>query len=195
MAQDFQHQLFTAIAAHFDQVLTPEVATSIVKAAVTAPERSIALASIEPSQYCGYVFASEDVRGIVGEIAPLMRACADESRAPMGCHPTSPEALIERQGRGLYTFTTRKDGQLVGVCFAHRARDGASDAGMYLVPEHRKGWAAVRFVQFVQRGMQALGAKWMTWECEETSGSRRIVEYLGHELFTKRYFVRLESHS
>lgn len=191
MAQDFQHRLFSAIAAHFDQVLTPEVATSIVVKACAAPEREQAIAIVGPCEYSGYVFAAEDVRGIAGEAAPLMRACADESRAPIGWPPTSPEALIEQQGRGLYTFTARRAGQLVGVCFAQRVRDGATDAGMYLIPEHRKGWTAVRFVQFIQRGMEALGAKWMTWDCEVTSGSRRIVEYLGHQPLTQRYFVRL----
>lgn len=146
----------------------------------------------QPSEYAGYVIGAEDVRECAEQVAVMCRALSQETASCLRWRPLSANALIEQQGRGTYAFTVRRDGELVGVCFARLVMDGAMDAGMFIVPEHRKGFNAVRLAQFVQERMRGLGARWMTWECDEQSGSRHLAEYLNHELISRRYVVKFE---
>lgn len=142
---------------------------------------------LAPAEQDGYVFGIEDARECAAAVAELARACAEET---LRAHPLTPVDVVQQQDRGFYTFTARQDGALAGICFARRVREGASDAGMYLSPEHRKGWTAKRFVEFVHRGMQAVGAQWMTWDCDEASGSAALAEYMDLELLSRRYVAK-----
>lgn len=150
---------------------------------------------VPPVECDGYVFGVEDVRNFVDDLLPLARALADETSAVLRWHALSAPGLLEQQSRGYYTFTVRHAGALVGFCFARRTREGATDAGMYLKPEHRRGWTAVRLAQYVQDGMRALGAQYMTWETDEASGSHLLAEYLNHQLISRRYVVKFQGAS
>ena len=143
-----------------------------------------------PAEQDGYVFGVEDVRTFVDELLPLARAFADETSRALRWKALSAPGLLEEQSRGYYTVTVRCAGRLVGFCKARRTREGASDAGMYLAPDHRKGWTAIHLMQYVQQGMCALGAEWMTWEADEATKSYLLAEHLNHELISRRYLVR-----
>jgi hypothetical protein len=148
--------------------------------------------SLLPSRKFGeYTFGIEDMRGIVALVAPMVASFKSETSDMLRWTPPDANALIERQGRGYLTFTVRQGDALVGLCFARRLMAGAIDAGMYLAPEHRRGLLAVRLAQFVQDAMARLGAEWMAWECDESSRSFLMAEYLGHELITRRYIANL----
>lgn len=134
-------------------------------------------------------FALEDIGGIVGRIASLARDFAAENKSPIAWAAPTPDALLDRQGSGYLTFTASHGAEIVGYCAVRAVRDGAADAGMYLAPEHRKGWNAVEFVRYVQDALRAMGAKWMVWECDEASQSARMAEYLDLELLSQRYIV------
>jgi hypothetical protein len=147
---------------------------------------------VPPRQHEAYDLGVEDVRSIAFEMAALVEAFARETSGSMRWQPPSALALVEQQNRGYVTVTVRHADVIVGFCRAHRVREGAADAGMYLVPEHRGGWTAVHLARYVQDFMAALGAQWMWWECDEASGSYALAEHLNHQLISRRYLVALK---
>jgi hypothetical protein len=147
---------------------------------------------VPPLEHDGYVFGLEDMRRVAHEVEPLVEAAARATEDPLlGQQAWTAGELVMRQNAGYLTFSIRQDGVLVGICFARHVREGAVDAGMFVKPAHRRGLLAVRFAQFVQGVMRGMGAKWMVWACDEQSESRRLAEYLGHRLVSRRYIADL----
>lgn len=155
----------------------------------TEPGQPQAAPGIEPMEYEGYVIAVEPTAYVADEAQRLAKALAAETSSAIPWSPMTPGEMV---ARGTHIITVRKAGELVGVCLAHRVQDGARDAGMYLLPQHRAGLLAVAVARFTQRLMKALGAKWMVWSCDVASRSHLLAEHLGHELLTRVYLARLE---
>ncbi len=142
-----------------------------------------------------YAFAIEDVTGIADELATLAREFAAETSNVLPWRAPDAPGLIQRQANGYITFTIRSAGQLVGFCFVRRSMDGATDAGMYLRPEHRGGMTSLNLARFVMTTMAGLGAHWMVWECDDASRSYALAERLNLKPISRRYLARLTKDS
>lgn len=136
--------------------------------------------AIEPIEQCGE------------EFLPLLRYClAVASHGLPYILPTRGQLMTQAQ-TGEITFTFRSQaGRMVGFCQARRVGAGAADNGMFIEPAHRGSNAALRMIELVQQTMRGLGAEWFVWECDEDSGSRTLVERLGHRLITRKYITNL----
>jgi GNAT superfamily N-acetyltransferase len=114
------------------------------------------------------VFAVEDVALLTETVLPMGHRLL-QGHPVVQVKAFDAAGLIQRQLAGTVCCTLRRGGHLIGVCFARRVGHGAADAGMFIEPEHRGGWSAIRFAEFVEQEMQARGAAWMLWECEPAS--------------------------
>lgn len=190
-------QLRDALAAHFDQVITPEVATAILQAACFQPDRSHDPAKFGEQQYMGLVFRSERLRDILDEVAPLHEthfAETEKHRHHLGL-AVDIDYLIEQERAGnLIQFTAREaGGGLVGQVrmslqqSIHTQTLYAEEELLYLDKSVRRGFTAVRFIQYVESCMRLVGAQEMRTLCKLATGSHRLMEYLGYTHLSNQY--------
>ena len=131
--------------------------------------------AVEPVNICG------------AELLPLMAAFARENSKTVAWAPPTLEQLQRREAAGMQVFALRYEGRMVGFCLASRVFDGATDGGMFIDPDYRGGIDVLRLVAYVEAAMRLVGAKWMTWECDEHSGSHVLAERLKYRLQSRRY--------
>lgn len=195
-------QLRDALAAHFDQVITPEVATAILQAACFQPDRSHDPAKFGEQKYMGLVFRSERLRDILDEVAPLHEthfAETEKHRHHLGL-AVDIDYLIEQERAGnLIQFTARDEaGRLLGQIrmalhrSIHTQTLYAEEELLYIDPTARKGFTAIRFIQYVEWCMRLLRAREVRTLSKLATGSHRLMEYLGYTLLANQYIKSLK---
>ena len=94
-------------------------------------------------------------------------------------------------------FTARKDGVMVGyaglyiVQSMHSQRLICTEDAWYLVPEERKGFAAIRFFKFMENECRKRGVWSVTLTVPDSSGAGKIHKFLGYETVGTISYKRL----
>lgn len=180
------------LAQHLGQVLTPEIAVAIeVAASLPAPpvDNSHNPAKFEAQHYRGYVFAVESLRAIRDEIHPLHEAHFEETeKHRLGFGLQMNYDFLDRcelDGR-LLQFTARKDGALVGnirmflSVSLHTGTWVAAEDTFFMRPEHRRGFLAIRFWQYMEQCVQAIGVREIRTDSKLLNKVDRLNVYCGY---------------
>lgn len=178
-----------ALAPHLGGVLTPELCAALEHAAFSQPDESINLGQFEPQECGSYTFATERFAAILPELHRLHEAHWLETEKHRHGLPLAPDydALVadERAGR-LLQFTARHHGALVGNLRVylgtsrHTGTRFATEDTLFLLPEHRGGRTAMRFVQYAERCLTALGVKELRCTVKLCNGASRFMEGVGY---------------
>lgn len=183
-------QLRDALAAHFDQVITPEVAAEILRAACCRPDHSHDPEKFPKRDYQGLYFRVERLRDIVGEVSLLHEAHFAETekhRHHLGLAIDIDYLLDQERAGELIQFTARDgQGRLVGQIrialqrSIHTQTLYAEEELLYLDPSARHGFTAIRFIQYVEDCARLIGAREMRSLNKLATGSHRLMKYLGY---------------
>jgi hypothetical protein len=197
------NSLRKAIVAHLGQPLTPEVAASLEQMAFDTEDRSYDPQIFGFKEYKGFVFKAERLRDIVDEIHPLHEAHFQETekhRLGFGLN-LDYERLIdyERMG-GLIQFTCRDAGtdKLVGnirmylETSLHTGTMYATEDTYFVLPEYRKGFAALRFWQFMEDCVKSVGVREVRTDSKVLNKVHRLNEYCGYKHVANKYIKVFE---
>jgi hypothetical protein len=182
------HLFRRAAAAHLGQMLTPEVAAQIEMACriVRAP---VDLEALGSETHGDYVLRAERMADILDELHPLHVAHWQETEKHRHGLPLEPDYdyMLGRERDGtMVQFTLRRGGVLVGNLrmylglSRHSGTRFAQEDTFYVMPEHRKGLLAIRFWQFMERAVRALGAVEIRTDSKLINRVNRLNEYLGY---------------
>lgn len=196
-------QLRDALAARFDQVITPEVAAEILRAACVQPDRSHDPAQFAPQEYRGIVFQVERAEDILEELKPLHEAHFAETeghRYHLGLDFDYDYLLAGERAGELIQFTARDSAsRLVGQVrmtverSIHTQTLFSCEELLYLKPSVRKGFTAVRFIQYVvDRCLRQIGVQEVRTVCKLATGSHRLMEYLGYVHLSNQYIKSIQ---
>lgn len=198
MASLSHDKLRMAIASHLGQVLTPEIAAAIELASFDDEDRSHNPAKFGEKVTGGLIFQVERLRDIINEIHPLHEAHFSETevhRLGFGLEPNYDYfSDMERRGH-LIQFTARtvSDGALVGnirmyiQTSLHTGTLYASEDTFYLLPEHRRGWNALRFWRFMEDSVRAIGVREVRTDSKVINKVHKLNEYCGYKHVANKY--------
>lgn len=185
-----------ALSDHLGQVLTPEVACAIEVAASQVNDESHSPAKFGQQAYHGYVFAVERLRDIVDEIHPLHEAHfleTERHRMGFGLSVNYPYYLASEKAGAMVQFTLRKDGELVGNIrmfigtSLHTGTQYATEDTFFVLPEHRKGFLAIRFWQFMEASMRAIGVMEIRTDSKLLNHVDRLNAYCGYTAVATKF--------
>lgn len=178
-----------ALAAHFDERITPEVASAIFIAAHAAGDHCIDPAQFEPQAYKGYTFQAERFRDILDELTPLHDRQwleTERYRHAFALRPDIDGALGDERAGRLVQFTIRDAGRtLVGhmrlylAVSRHTQTPISTEDTYYIQPEHRGGFMALQFLAWVEQCMQQLGTREIRFDAKTlpaADGRERAVD-------------------
>lgn len=184
--------LRNAIAQHLGQVLTPEIAVVLEMAAlepVPPQDSSHDPAKFGSKTYRGYVFAVERLRDIRDELHPLHEAHFRETekhRLGFGLQVDYDYLEhCEMAGR-LLQFTARQEGVLVGNIrmflgqSLHTGTWYAAEDTFFMLPENRQGFVAIRFWQFMEQCVKAIGVREVRTDSKLLNKVDRLNVYCGY---------------
>lgn len=192
-----QH-LRTALVAFLGQELTPEVAAQIEMAARYVEDKSHDPDKFGRKEYKGLVFQAERFKDIIEEIHPLHEQHFQETekhRLGFGLNMDYDRlAAYERDG-SLIQFTARDatTGRLVGnirmyvQTSLHTGTLYASEDTYYVLPEYRKGFAALRFWQYMEDCMLAIGVREIRTDSKVVNKVHKLNEYCGYKHVANKY--------
>ena len=154
-----------ALGAHLGQVLTPEIAAAIEVAALAPQDRSIDPSAFGATKHDGYSIQAERFVDALDEIHELHVAHWGETEKHRHGLALNPDYLtmIARERNGdLLQFTMRTaDGRLVGnlrmflATSLHTQTRYASEDSLFILPEHRGGFAVLARIALHRRSPQA----------------------------------------
>lgn len=186
-----------ALAAHFDQRITPEVASAIFIEAHAAGDHCIDPARFPAQAYKGYTFQVERLRDIRAELHPLHVAHWQETerhRHGLALDPDYDAALGDERAGRLVQFTVRTDaGELVGnlrlyLCTSRHTRTLFSQEDtFYILPGHRGGFLALRALQFAEACMRQLEVQEMRFDAKTVNHAGVLLERLGYRQVSTSY--------
>lgn len=180
------------IKEHLGQVLTPEIACALEMAArqpIDPPDTSWNPETFGQQEYHGYVFAVERLSEILAEIHPLHEAHfleTEKHRLGFGLNMDYDYLMAAEHGGRLIQFTLRCDGVLVGnirmfiANSLHTGTQYASEDTFFVMPAHRKGLLAVRFWQFMEQAVKAVGVREIRTDSKVANKVHRLNEYCGY---------------
>jgi hypothetical protein len=189
--------LAVALAKHAGQVLTPEVARTIMADALLEGDRSISPRQFGQKKLGEYTLQAERIRGLEAELEPIHIGYHKEVRLTDDASDFGLAVLRERERTGeLVMFTARTyAGQLIGVARLAVRLDLATqklcavDDLLYVVPEFRTGALAVALWRFAEEKMFHFGVREATFTTLTIRGAERLAFALGYtktaEVFTK----------
>lgn len=117
------------------------------------------------------ILGVERLADVLEELKPLHRAHWEERAdlRPVGDLSPDYERGIRLNDAGAYILcTARRDGRLIGYCsfyVDHNTWTGAREASaelLYLVPDERHGWLAVRLYEYAHHVLRHVGVKRVT---------------------------------
>lgn len=184
--------LIDILKANIGQPLTPELAADIMLAAQQIPtlipfDR---IDQIKPEQYREFTFSVEWIEEIAEEIKPLHRAHWNETESHRHDLPFNPdyETFFRYERAGRYVlFTLRKDVELLGNCAmyldksAHTQTLIATEDTLYLLPQARRGRAAIRFVAYIEKSLKQIGAKEINITVKTVNTAGKFFAALGYK--------------
>lgn len=196
--------LYEILWRNSGQVLTPELIVGILHgAAAPATEDNTLLSKLGPSeQKCGDVtFQIELLADCLDEVKQHhIDQWNEVERARQDLNPDY-DTVLRKEREGFYLlFTARKDGKLVGNtgCYLyksmHNQKLAAKEDTMYLAPEARKGFTAVRFFKYCEKQLLRTGVEEITISVKTTNSVYKLWERQGYEwtdrVYTKTFEVK-----
>jgi hypothetical protein len=196
-------QFRTAMVKYLGWEMTPEVAAAIEREAFAVPDNSHDPAKFGMKEYKGLVFQVERIRDIVDEIHPLHEAHFAETEKHLLGFELKPnyEYFIASEMQGsLIQFTCRdiESGKLVGNIrmyvntSLHTGTLVASEDTYYVSPEYRKGFAALRFWQFMESCLQSIGVREIYTDSKLVNKVNKLNEYCGYKHIANTYIKVFE---
>lgn len=191
-------KLRLAIAQRLGRVLTPEIATEIEMMARELDDNSHDPAKFGQKEYKGFLFKVERLRDILEEIHPLHVAHFQETekhRLGFGLD-MNYDYLCAAEKRGdLIQFTCRdiETGRLVGNIrmfvgkSLHTGTLYATEDTYFVLPEFRRGFAALRFWQFMEDCVKAIGVREVRTDSKVINNVHRLNEYCGYKHVANKY--------
>lgn len=196
------HQLRTSLVAHFGQAITPEVAATIFNQACAVPDDSHDPARFPPQEYRGVTFQVELLRDILTQIAVLHEAHfaeTEQHRHHLGLDVDYDYLLAQERAGELIQFTVRDArGALLGQIrmsvqrSIHTKTLFACEELLYLAPRVRQGFTAIRFIQYVENCLKAIGVREVRTISKLATGSHRLMEYLGYTHLSNQYIKSIK---
>ncbi|MBV8156910.1 MAG: GNAT family N-acetyltransferase [Dyella sp.] len=183
--------LAIALAKHIGKELTVDVARQIVRDVRSIEEEHAQ--PIDPARFgarrCGsLVLQAERFADILPELDALHRAHYAETEKHRHGLPLAPDidaALADERRGALVQFTARHEGRLVGNLrmylrtSRHTGTRFASEDTLYLLPEHRKGRAALRLLQLMEDSMRTLGVHELRASTKTVNKTDKLLEFMG----------------
>lgn len=160
------HALRAALAAHFDQKITPEVAAAIEAAAFACPDESHDPTKFGALEHEGYTIQAERLADVLPELLPLHAAHwleTERARIGLTMNPDYDAMLADERSGRLLQFTARKDGCIAAhlrlyLCRSRHTQTLFSEEdALYVKPEHRGGFLVMRLLHFAERALLSLG--------------------------------------
>lgn len=158
-----------ALGAHLGQVLTPEIAAAIEVAVTTPEDRARDTSAFGVATHGDYLIQAERFSEALDELHTLHVAQWAETEKHRHGLVLNPDylALIERERDGnLLQFTMRAaNGQLVGnlrmflATSLHTQTRYACEDSLFILPEHRGGFAVMALLRFAQDAIRSLGIR------------------------------------
>ena len=135
--------------------------------------------------------------GLVEEMRPLFKAHHDEVGDYAGIE-TNPDFAVYERLPGLRLFTAREDGRLEGLHVVLVYADihtvgkfSAAQDFLYLKPEARRGFTAVKFLGWCDDELKAEGVSVMNQSVTPKRNFGAILNRLGYEQTRTIYSRRL----
>lgn len=187
-----------ALASQLGQFLTPEIAAQIELAAFDTEDRAHIPSKFGEREYKGFVFRAELLRDIIDEIHPLHQQHFEETekhRLGFGLDVDYDYMReMERQGHLIqFVCRTRDTGKLVGNIrmyvqkSLHTGTLYASEDTFYMLPEYRQGFAALRFWQFMEDSVRAIGVREIRTDSKVVNKVNKLNDYLGYQHVASKY--------
>ncbi len=185
------------LASFLGQTLTPEVAVAIEMAARSVPDHRIDIRQFDTKDYKGLSFGVEYLADIVDDIHPLHEAHFQETekhRLGFGLDIDYDYLIATERSGGLIQFTARtEDGRLVGNIrmfldtSLHTGTLYASEDTFFILPDYRKGFAALRFWQYMEQIVRQLGAREIRTDSKVINKVHKLNEYCGYTHVANKY--------
>lgn len=187
-----------AMARQLGQVLTPEVAAQIEQEAFMQLDHSHEPTKFGVKEYKGMVFQAERLADIIDEIHPLHEAHFQETekhRLGFGLNMDYEKLMAYEKAGRLIQFTCRdaESGRLVGNIrmyvdtSLHTGTLYATEDTYYVLPEFRKGFAALRFWQFMEDCLKTIGVREVRTDSKVLNKVHKLNEYCGYTHVANKY--------
>lgn len=198
MAALSHHNLRMALAANLGQTLTPEIAALIETSAFDSEDRSHHPGKFGARVYKGLVFQVERFADVLPELHALHEEHFAETeihRLGFGLKPNYDHmAEMERRGQ-MVQFTARdqETNRLVGNIrmylqeSLHTGTLYASEDTFFVTKDYRLGFAALRFWQFMEESLRAIGVREFRTDSKVTNKVHRLNEYCGYKHVANKY--------
>lgn len=191
----------TALASKLGEIVTPELAAWLEENAFDRVDHSYNPAQFPSVKYLGLTFRVERLAEIEDEIHPLHEAHWRETEKHRNGHQMLPDyeafKADENAGR-LIQFTARDSAwKLVGNIrmYVYTSRHDRTlefkEDTFFLLPENRKGFTAIRFWQYMEACMRAIGVQGGYTDSKLVNNVGRLNEYLGYKLVGQTYYKHL----
>ena len=198
MASLSHHNLRMALAANLGQTLTPEVAAAIELGAFDTEDRSHHPSKFGSKVYKALVFQVERFADVLPELHPLHEEHFAETelhRLGLGLKVNYDYmADMERRGQMVqFTARDRQTNRLVGNIrmylqeSLHTGTTYASEDTFFVTKDYRQGFAALRFWQFMEESLRAIGVREFRTDSKVTNKVHRLNEYCGYKHVANKY--------
>jgi GNAT superfamily N-acetyltransferase len=181
-----REQLSLQLAAHAGEVITREVAVKIIKELF--PYRGIDPARFGRHQCGTLTFQAERLADILDEIHPLHEAHWLETEGYQEgiALDIDYERILEDERAGnMIQFTARSGGALVGNLRVylsrsrHTKRPFAVEDTLFMLAEHRKGRAGLRFMEFAENALRDFGCRELRVTTKLVNKVHLLLEFMG----------------
>jgi hypothetical protein len=189
--------LRSAIGSHLGKELTPEVAVAIEMAATDTADKSFGPEQFVPQSYRGITFQVESFRKIIDELHALHEAHFAETEKHLEGFALKPDYpyLFERERMGtMIQFTARDGAKLAGNLRMYISRSThtgtlvAEEDTFFLLPEYRKGFAALAFLRWVEQCLvDVIGVREIRANSKVVNKAHRLMDYRGYRHVANQY--------
>lgn len=178
------------LAKNIGRQLTIDLAKEIAVAICDDADATIDISKFDRVDYKDYQFQCELLRDILPEMHKLHvqhYAEVEVEKAGLQFNPDYNRLLdIEKLG-GLLQFTVRNQGELVGNMRIYVSKSThtqtmiCSEDTFYVTPEHRGGFMAVRFWQYVEQCCIQHGAREIHFDSKLMNNADAMARYLKYQ--------------
>lgn len=176
--------LRVTLAENLGQSLTPELAARLMASSAYEPDNHIPPEQFVPRAWNGYLFAVERFDSVRDELHGLHEMHWAETERYRHAVEMNPDyagmARAERAGRMLQ-FTVRYDGHLVGNLRAyittsmHTQQLMAREDTIFIHPEHRLPWLAVKFTRYALDCLKSIGVVEVVADVKLSNGADALL--------------------
>lgn len=183
-------QFRKALASRMGQVLTPETCAALEAEAFAQPDLSHDPAKFGAKACGSLTFQVERFSDILAELHGLHEAHwleTEKHRHGLKLDADYDAAIADEKRGQLLQFTARHDGRLVGNLrwyirhSRHTNTPYAIEDTLYLLPEYRRGRNAIRFMEFAEQCLRAIGVRELRANAKLVNGTARLLEATGYK--------------